>query len=75
MAGSWGHVTNDDGTPYAGSSGMGGLLENGGDVNEAVEQMYGMIWWLAAHRARLRYATASVTREQVLDVIKSAREN
>jgi hypothetical protein len=45
------------------------------DVNEAVEEMYGMIWWLAAHRARLRFATSRPTREQVMDVINSAREN
>lgn len=75
MAGGWGHVTNDDGTPYQGRYGMGDLLENGGDVNEAVEEMYGMIWWLAQHRARLRFATTDVTREQILDVIESARES
>lgn len=75
MAGGWGHVTNDDGTPYEGRYGMGDLLENGGDVNEFAEEAYGMVWWLAAHRARLRYATTEPTREQILDVIESAREN
>lgn len=39
------------------------------------EEADGMIWWLAAHRARLRYATTDPTREQILDVIESAREN
>ena len=28
------------------------MLENGGDVYEAVEEMYGMIWYLADHYAR-----------------------
>lgn len=72
MAGGWGHVTNDDGTPYAGG---GDCLENLGDINEFVEEVYGMVWWLAAHRARMRFATTSVTREQIMDVIKSAQEN
>jgi hypothetical protein len=26
---------------------MAGMLENGGDVWEAIEEMYGMIWFLA----------------------------
>ena len=42
MAGSYGHVTDDDGA-FIGAD----LLENGGDVFEAVEEMYGMIWYLA----------------------------
>jgi hypothetical protein len=75
MAGSWGHIVNDDGTPYDGSNGMAGLLTDGGDINEAVEEMYGMIWWLAAHRARMRFTTTRVTREQVMDVIQSAQDN
>lgn len=72
MAGSWDHITNDDGTPYAG---RGDLLENLGDINEFVEEVYGMVWWLAAHRARMRFATTSVTHAQIMDVIASAREN
>jgi hypothetical protein len=47
MAGGWGHMTNDDGTPYDSTFGNGSMLENGGDVTEALQQCYGMIWWLA----------------------------
>lgn len=42
MAGSYGHVTNDRGV-FVGVD----LLENDGDVFEACEEMYGMIWYLA----------------------------
>jgi hypothetical protein len=67
-------MVNDDGTPYP-DYGTGSLLENTGDVQEVLEQCYGMVWWLAEHRARLRFATTTPTREQVMDVIRSAREN
>lgn len=46
MAGSYNHTVNDDGqliTPKK----MGGMLETSGDVYEAIEEMYGMIWYLA----------------------------
>lgn len=73
MAGSWDHMTNDDGTPF--SEDMTALMDTTGDLAEALWECYGMIWWLAAYRARLRYVTADPTREQIMDVIKSAREN
>lgn len=42
MAGSYGHITNDKGQ-FIGVE----LLENGGDIYEACEELYGMIWYLA----------------------------
>lgn len=48
MAGSYNHVVTDHGN-LGSSEFVNGMLENGGDVFEAVEEMYGMIWWLA-HR-------------------------
>lgn len=42
MAGSYGHVVNDKGQ-FIGAE----LLENVGDMQEAAEEMYGMIWYLA----------------------------
>lgn len=42
MAGSYKHVVNDDGT-FRGVD----LLDHMGDAYEAVEEMYGMIWFLA----------------------------
>ncbi len=60
MAGSWGHVTvtdDDDVLPeqvgtLLSPEQINNMLENGGDVAEAVEQMFGMIWWLADELAR-----------------------
>lgn len=46
MAGSYRHVVDDAGR-LLGPEYVAGTLENDGDVYEAVEQMYGMIWYLA----------------------------
>jgi len=47
MSGSYNHVVKDDGN-LASNERVVSMLENGGDVYEAVEEMFGMIWWLAA---------------------------
>lgn len=46
MAGSYDHCVTDAGQLRDPES-LAGMLENGGDVYEAVEELYGMIWWLA----------------------------
>jgi hypothetical protein len=47
MAGSYSHVTTDKGK-LRNPQGVCGMLETrSGDVYEAVEEMYGMIWYLA----------------------------
>lgn len=46
MAGSYNHVVTNSGN-LASNERVVGMLENGGDVFEAVEQMFGMIWYLA----------------------------
>jgi len=46
MAGSYNHVVKDDGN-LGSNEHVVDMLENGGDVFEAVEEMYGMIWLLA----------------------------
>lgn len=45
MAGSYGHIVQKDGN-LASNQRIVNMLENGGDVFECVEEMYGMIWWL-----------------------------
>lgn len=56
MAGSYNHCVNDDGTLRSPED-LAGMLENGGDVWEAVEEMYGMIWHLAGgNRAQVEHA-------------------
>jgi hypothetical protein len=47
MAGSYNHCVDDQGRLRDPES-LSGMLENGGDVYEAVEEMFGMIWLLAA---------------------------
>jgi hypothetical protein len=46
MAGSYNHVVTSQGNLRSNER-LVGMLENGGDVFEAVEQMFGMIWYLA----------------------------
>jgi len=78
MAGSFGHMTNDDGTPYDSTYGNGSMLENGGDVTEALEECYGMIWWLAealAYRDEnpaTRQALGRAPRDRTLAYIETA---
>jgi hypothetical protein len=43
MAGSYHHIVEENGA----FSGQQHRLENGGDVYEALEELYGMIWFLA----------------------------
>lgn len=47
MAGSYNHVIANTGN-LGSNEFVVDMLENGGDVFEAVEEMYGMIWWLAS---------------------------
>jgi hypothetical protein len=58
MAGSFEHVTKDNGALISNEK-MNGMLENGGDVFEAVEHMYGMIWWLAEQKANEQFGKAA----------------
>lgn len=50
MAGSYNHCINDRGHLLDNDRMMisGGMIENLGDAYEAIEEMYGMIWFLAA---------------------------
>jgi hypothetical protein len=50
MAGSWRHMTTKKGK-LRDSISMSQMLENGGDVYEALEECYGMVWWLASQLA------------------------
>lgn len=50
MAGSYHHITDEDGA-LKDQVGIIESLENHGDVIECIEQMYGMIWYLADRNA------------------------
>ena len=47
MAGSYSHATTDDGR-LRNTESMGIATETQGDAYETIEEMYGMIWFLAA---------------------------
>jgi hypothetical protein len=67
MAGSYNHVVNDDGGLRDNESFVD-MIENLGDAYEAVEEMYGMIWYLA-HMAPDAGAMSPV------DLVEHARQN
>lgn len=50
MAGSYDHCVADDGQLLVNED-FADMIENLGDAFEAVEEMYGMIWYLAQHLA------------------------
>ena len=76
MAGSWRHMTMDDGR-FRDNESFCDMIENLGDAYEAAEECYGMIWYLAAMMATdLNWTTLTEfpSREQVLAVIAEAEE-
>lgn len=68
MAGSYNHCVKDDGSLRTPED-MGRMLENGGDAYEAVEEMYGMIWFLADQLDHL------LRREPTAALVEEARKN
>lgn len=48
VAGSYNHIVNSKGDLRSNESFVN-MVENLGDAYETVEEMYGMIWWLANH--------------------------
>jgi hypothetical protein len=80
MAGSFRHCVTDNGNLRTPES-LSGMLENGGDVFEAVEELYGMIWFLAKadHRsddeAKQRIAGAEREYKQGLKMAKQANRS
>lgn len=69
MAGSYNHVVTDDGN-LGSNEFVVGMLENGGDVYEAVEEMYGMIWWLAGW-----LATGDNRAQEMREAVAQAERN
>lgn len=67
MAGSYNHCVTDAGNLYLPHQ-LAHMLENPGDVYEAVEEMYGMIWWLA----HLAPDAGAMSAEDLVDM---ARKN
>ena len=68
MAGSYNHCINHEGKLLDPES-LNDMLENGGDVYEAVEEMYGMIWWLAQGLAY------EEREDDIASIVEMARQN
>jgi hypothetical protein len=73
MAGSWQHITTRTGR-FAGTDYYGGQVENLGDAQEAFEECFGMVWWLAQQLAIARDGPAPA-RKEILAVIREAEDN
>lgn len=78
MAGSYNHVVTNKGN-LASNERVVGMLENGGDVFEAVEEMYGMIWWLVGNprdtsTPELAKAGVEEARQNYKEGLKYAKE-
>lgn len=74
MAGSYNHVVEKDGG-LSSNKRVVGMLENGGDVFEAVEEMYGMIWYLAYTKTADRDypMTAGMRATEMVKLVEEAR--
>jgi hypothetical protein len=68
MAGSYNHVITDQGNLVSNETFVK-MIENLGDAYEAVEEMYGMIWWLANRTP----GDVSISGPEVL--VEQARQN
>jgi hypothetical protein len=74
MAGSYGHVVQKDGNLRSNLA-VAEMLENGGDVFECVEEMYGMIWYLAGqHAFGKERAAVDDARKYYREGLKKAKE-
>lgn len=73
MAGSYGHIVQKDGN-LASNSRVVATLENGGDVFECIEEMYGMIWYLAGHHFGQEKAMVEDARKNYREGLKKAKE-
>lgn len=82
MAGSYNHIVNNDGTLMDNDRMMisGAMIENLGDAYEAIEELYGMIWFLAWQSVAPlipidEFKSLQYAREMIKDVVMSAQAN
>lgn len=74
MAGSYGHIVQKDGNLRSNLE-VARSLETGGDAFETVEEMYGMIWFLAATYAyKDPKAAVEDARKQYREGLRMAKE-
>jgi hypothetical protein len=73
MAGSYNHIVKKDGN-LASNKHVINMLETGGDVFEAVEEMYGMIWWLASEHMGQEKQVVEDARKNYREGLKIAKK-
>lgn len=69
MAGSYNHVINDDGQ-LASNEELVARLENGGDVFEVIEEMFGMIWWLVFYTTFNAPADFNASTDELVEMAR-----
>lgn len=79
MAGSYKSVITRNGN-FKSNEALINSLETGGDMFEAAEEMYGMIWFLAwqsvaPHIPIAQFKSFQYAREMVKDLVENARQN
>jgi hypothetical protein len=76
MAGSYKHVVTDDGN-LGSNHFVVDMLETGGDVFETIEEMYGMIWYLAHYLVKpgdgMADEALSTYRKRLKAIVEEAR--
>jgi len=73
MPGSYGHVIQKDGN-LSSNERIVQSLEHGGDVFETVEEMYGMIWYMAGKYPGIEKTVVDDARKNYREGLKLAKE-
>ncbi len=73
MAGSYGHIIQKDGNLRSNKR-VVASLETGGDVFETIEEMYGMIWYLANVHIGREKQMVDDARKNYREGLKLAKE-
>jgi len=69
MAGSWNHAVDKETGKLLVNKDLNGMLENGGDVYEFAEEVYGMVYWLAEELSK------EVGQHSTGELVEFARQN
>lgn len=76
MAGSYNHCVDSKGNLLSNERMMlsGAMIENLGDAYEAIEEMYGMIWYLAGQEGSQAKAAVEAARQNYKEGLEIAKE-
>jgi len=76
MAGSYNHIVTDDGNLMSNDQMMisGAMIENLGDAYEAIEELYGMIWYLAGMHPGKEKMAVEEARQNYQDGLRIAKK-